>query len=118
MAPKADLESLFVLWLRMFDLPEPEQQYKFHPTRKWKFDFCWPDQKVAVEIEGITPEGGRHQRWQGFMGDAEKYEAALRLGWRVYRVPGPWLKDGNREILRPEVMETLHQLLGKDVNND
>ena len=27
--------------------------------------------------------------------DCEKHEAALRLGWRVYRVPGPWIQDSD-----------------------
>ena len=45
------------------------------------------------------------------MADAEKYEAALRLGWTVYRVPGPWVMEGTRYIWREQVMETLRELL-------
>ena len=48
----------------------------------------------------------------GFLKDAEKYEAALQLGWQVYRVPGPWVAEGERAIWRAEVMETLRMLLG------
>ena len=43
--------------------------------------------------------------------DAEKYEAALLAGWRVYRVPGPWIAEGDRAIWRPQVMDTLKALL-------
>ena len=89
----------------------PIPEFKFHPNRKWRFDFAWPAQKVAVEIEGITRGYGRHQRVEGFLGDCEKYEAALLLGWRVYRVPGQWVLSGRRDIWRPEVMETLRALL-------
>ena len=50
--------------------------------------------------------GGRHQRLAGFLKDAEKYEAAMCLGWRVYRVPGPWVATRKRHIWREQVMTT------------
>ena len=108
---KSEIEESFALWLRVENMPQGEREHRFHPTRKWRFDFAWEQHKVAVEIEGLTPQGGRHQSIAGFLGDAEKYEAALRLGWRVYRVPGPWIRKGNEDIWRPEVMETLKELL-------
>ena len=63
----------------------PEQEYKFHPTRKWKFDFCFPLHKVAVEIEGGAWSKGRHTRGSGFVKDMEKYNAATELGWKILR---------------------------------
>ena len=108
------LEDTFLAWMRQ----EPGirdsmwiTEYKFHPKRKWRFDIAWPIEKVAVEIEGGLFKGGRHQTLTGFLADAEKYEAALALGWKVYRVPGPWIAEGERIIWRPEVMETLKILL-------
>jgi very-short-patch-repair endonuclease len=62
-------------------LPLPEREYRFHPTRMWRFDFCWPQIKLAVEIEGR----GRHQTFAGFREDTCKYNEAVRLGWRVLR---------------------------------
>ena len=50
--------------------------------------------------------GGRRQRLAGFLKDAEKYEAAMCLGWRVYRVPGPWVATRKRHIWREQVMTT------------
>ena len=35
----------------------------------------------------------------------------MALGWTVYRVPGPWIAEGERIIWRPQVMETLKILL-------
>jgi hypothetical protein len=61
----------------------PAREYKFHPDRRWRFDFAWPDLKLAVEIEGQ----GRHQTFIGFRRDCDKYNAALALGWRVLRFP-------------------------------
>ena len=111
------LETEFALWLRTEpDIRTvPETEWRFRPPRRWRFDMVWLPQKVAVEIEGITHYGngiGRHQSAKGFVADCEKYEAALLDGWRVYRVPGTWIKDGNDSVWRPQVMDTLKQLLG------
>lgn len=98
-SPQSLLEETFNTYLREpgSPIPEPyEREYQFHETRKWRFDFAWPDHRVAVEIEGITRGKGRHQSYDGFVGDCEKYEAAQRAGWIVYRIPGPWLADGDR----------------------
>lgn len=62
--------------------------------RQWRFDFAWPVSKVAVECEGITRAGGRHQRIGGFNADLEKYAAAELAGWRVIRVGSVQIKDG------------------------
>ena len=46
--------------------------------RKWRFDFAFPKQKIAVEIEGVTVGmGGRQQRRSGLKGDVYKYNAAV-----------------------------------------
>ena len=114
--PANNLEADFEFWLGCENLPPHVRQFKFHPTRRWRFDFAWPDRKVAVEIDGLLYDApGGHQTVRGRLNDCEKYEAALNLGWRVYCVPGPWVVQGTgrnkREIWRPEVMETLRNLL-------
>lgn len=84
-------------------LPEPEREYRFHPTRDWRFDFAWPDhsnrhlaffEPIAVEIEGGTWVAGRHSRGKGFEDDCEKYAEALIAGWRVLRVTSAMVEDG------------------------
>ena len=75
--------------------------------RKWRFDFAWRQQQVAVEIDGLTNRGGSHQNVKGVLSDCEKYEAALAAGWIVYRVPGPWVATKRRNIWRGKVMQTL-----------
>ena len=66
-------------------LPMPVTEHRFHPSRKWRFDYAWPDAKVALEVEGGVWTGGRHTSSAGFLKDIEKYNAAARLGWRVLR---------------------------------
>lgn len=71
------------------------QEYKFHATRKWRFDFADPENKVAVEIDGGVFAGGRHTRGVGFRADCEKINAAAVLGWRVLRYVD---KNGMRQF--------------------
>ena len=59
------------------------REYRFHPTRRWRFDCAWPDQLVAVEMEGGVWTRGRHTRPVGYQKDIEKYNAAAIAGWRV-----------------------------------
>jgi hypothetical protein len=89
-ANKKKAEAKFFSYCQLLKVREPEREFVFHPVRKWRFDFAWKDVKVAVEIEGVTKFGGskaigRHQRPEGMAKDCEKYNAALDLGWVVYR---------------------------------
>lgn len=63
-----------------------EEEHRFHPSRRWRFDFAWPDARVAVEIDGgqWARGGGRHNRDS----DREKLNEAAALGWRVLRFSG------------------------------
>ena len=83
-------ERLFRQRLREAGLPEPVAEYRFH-TRRWRFDYAWIAQRVALEVEGGAWVRGRHTRAKGFLADCEKYATATALGWRVLRVPPAWL---------------------------
>lgn len=77
-------EALFALQCRVNKLvPEPE--FRFHPVRKWRADFGFPDKKILVEIEGGAWVNGRHQRGAGYEADCEKYSTAALMGYRVFR---------------------------------
>jgi len=73
---------------------EPETEYKFHPTRKWRFDYAFKNKMVAVEYEGIYSAKSRHTSLSGFTKDCEKYSEAAILGWKVIRVTASMLRDG------------------------
>lgn len=74
--------------------PLPELEYKFHPTRKWRMDFAWPDRMVALEIDGAVFIRGGHTRGKGYENDREKDGEATVLGWRVLRVSTGQLQRG------------------------
>lgn len=73
----------------------PVREHSFHPERRWRFDFAWPEYKLAVEIEGGVWNNGRHNRGSGFVADCEKYNAAALLGWTVLRFPTQQVSNGS-----------------------
>ena len=90
----SELEELLAFHMRAAQLPTPEREYRFHPPRKWRFDFAYPDRKIAIEVEGGTWSGGRHTRGFGFAKDCEKYNQAVLDGWKVLRFTGKMVHDG------------------------
>lgn len=68
-------------------------ELQFHPERKWRFDWAFPEKMIAIEYEGLMSEKSRHTTVKGFTGDAEKYNEAQRLGWSVYRYTAVNHKD-------------------------
>lgn len=69
-------------------IPLPAAELKFHPVRNFRFDFAWPQQRVALEIEGALWKkgGGGHSHPSGIKKDIEKYNLAAICGWRILRV--------------------------------
>ena len=81
------------------------EEYMFHPTRKWRFDFANPEAKIAVECNGGQWTKSGHSSGRGLQRDAEKTNAANALGWTVYTLTTSMLSKreaiGNvAEILR------------------
>nr|WP_245349843.1 endonuclease domain-containing protein [Acinetobacter guillouiae] len=71
-----------------------EQEYKFHPKRKWRADFHIVGKNILVEVEGGVWSGGRHTRGKGYIGDMEKYNAAVVMGYQVLRFSTDQVKSG------------------------
>src|SRR4051812_10049951 len=55
-----------IVWCVARGLPKPIAEYRFHPERGWRFDFAWPAQLVALEIDGAVYAQGRHTRGRGY----------------------------------------------------
>lgn len=93
---RSSLELSFDQYLALLgkDLPQHEMEFGFaKPERAWRLDFAWPERKVAVELEGGTWVGGRHNRGSGFEEDAVKYNAAVLRGWCILRYTTTMLKN-------------------------
>ena len=78
--------AVFLSLLKQRGLPHPHREFRFEPSRRWRADYCWPERGIILEVEGGVWTGGRHTRGSGFLKDAEKYNHAATLGYRVVRV--------------------------------
>lgn len=74
--------------------------------KDWRFDFAMPDQMLAVEVEGGGWSQGRHTRGKGFAEDLRKYDAAMRLGWVVYRCSPDMVSSGRAINTIKSLIET------------
>lgn len=79
-------------------LPAPETEYRFHPDRKWRFDFAWPKplarvsfngfvsvSPIALEVDGGIWIRGGHNRGAQIKATWEKENEAQVMGWRVLK---------------------------------
>lgn len=86
--------------------PKPFREYRFHPERKWRFDYAWEGQRniegdyilmgrmLAVEIQGGIWTGGKHGRGSGIVKDYEKLNHAQALGWKVLQLTPQQVRKG------------------------
>lgn len=82
----------------------PLTEHRFHDTRRWRFDYAWPEHQVALEVEGGVWVGGRHTSGAGFVKDMEKYNEAACMGWRIIRCQP-------RQLCTMQTVETLRRAL-------
>lgn len=76
-------------------------EHRFHPIRKWRFDFACLEYKIAIEQEGGIHTGGRHVRGKGYTNDMEKYSEASVMGWiLIRRTPSQMMTGETLELIR------------------
>ena len=85
----SQLEDAFArLWSLTYGTrhaPERQHQFDTEADRLWRFDFAWPAERVAVEIDGGVFVRGGHNRGMRMTQDHEKQNAAVVQGWAVLR---------------------------------
>lgn len=74
------------------------KEHKFHPTRKFRFDFAILNKMVSIEYEGVFSRKSRHTSVSGYSTDCLKYNLAAILGWRVLRYTANTLKNLNGDL--------------------
>lgn len=73
----------FFAALDRWNLPRPEYEGRFHHVRRWRFDYLWPDRKLALEVDGGLFTGGAHVQGARIRKTHQKLNMAAALGWRV-----------------------------------
>lgn len=67
--------------------------------RRFEFDFCLPDHRILIEIQGAVFTGGRHTRGAGYTADCEKLRLATFDNWKVLWYTGRDITKENIERL-------------------
>lgn len=81
--------------LKLAGLPPFVREHPFAaPSRRWRFDFAWPEHKVALEVEGGVWTRGRHTRGAGYEADIVKYNAGILMGWLIIRATTGQVQKG------------------------
>lgn len=76
-------------------IPTPEYQFaKATEGRRWQLDWCFVNERIAVEVEGGYASGGRHTSVAGFLKDMEKYNTLACHGFRLLRVTPRQIASG------------------------
>ena len=84
-------------------------EYKFSKKRKFRFDIAIPESKIAVEFEGGIYVQGRHTRGKSYALDCNKYNLALKEGWKVLRYTTEDAKINNWQFAVVEDVKELMQ---------
>jgi hypothetical protein len=101
--PRSEIEALMSQQILLANLPRPiewpQRHRPFYPQRKYEVDFCWPDRKLVLEIDGHV-----HRIKRSFKDSFERSWWFLRAGWVVLHVGGDQVRSGEgcewlRELL-------------------
>lgn len=76
------------------ELPKPEREYKFLKNRRFRFDFCWPNNNFAVEVDGGVYNRSRHTTGAGYSRDCCKFALATIEGYKIIRVTTGQVSSG------------------------
>jgi hypothetical protein len=89
------LEQQFAdLWLSLYPTIDLHSEYRFSPPRRYRWDFCHLESKVAIEINGGVWMGrSGHSGGTGLVKDYEKLCLAAAQGWRVFLLAPAMITD-------------------------
>ena len=89
------LENLFAMQLDSAGLTGYVREYQAIPGRKFRFDFAFLRERLLVEINGGTYNGGAHGRGVGINRDYEKGNLAVQHGYRLLQFDTKMVKSGD-----------------------
>ena len=99
------LEDLFAMQLDAAGLGGYVREYQAIPGRKFRFDFAFLRERLLVEINGGTYNGGAHGRGVGINRDYEKGNLAVVNNWRVLSFDTKQVKSGEALQVTEQVLK-------------
>lgn len=100
---ESPLEAKFESLLRKFGLPLPERQYELRDGQRFvaRFDFAYPQLKLAFEVDGFVYHRGRRNHYR----DRKRHNAVAHLKWDVRYVTKEMIDSGR--ALAQEIAQEL-----------
>ena len=97
-----DLEGALFSQIAAAGLPAPIRQAAIIPGRSYAWDFCWPEDRVVLDVQGGQFRGGGHQTAGGLENDCIKLALTVLLtDYHPLTVTTNMVNDGRAlEIVR------------------
>ena len=98
---KSDLEDALAFQLDALGLTGYVREYQAIKGRKFRFDFCFTEQRLLIEVNGGTFTKGAHSTGRGIARDYEKSNLAQLQGWCCLAFDGKAVRSGEAvEVVR------------------
>ena len=94
---------------KLFSIPQPVEEYRFIPNRKFRADFAWPKHRILLEVNGGVWIGGRHTRGKGYERDLEKMNLAQDNDWKIFQFTPQQFKNGEAGEFMSNVFSKLKE---------
>jgi len=75
--------TLFASLCQARGLPMPVSEYRFAPPRRWRWDWAFVEEKIAIEQQGGIWTHGRHVRGAALLKEWDKLNEGAVRGWRI-----------------------------------
>ena len=99
------LEDTFAFQLDAAGLTGYVREFAAIPGRKFRFDFCFREERLLIEINGGTYNGGAHGRGCGISRDYTKANLAVVNNWRVLSFDTKQVKSGEALQVTEQVLK-------------
>ncbi len=104
-AKRGKAKTPMVVHWDFWGIPEPVAEHRVCKDRRWRFDWAWVEDKVALEVQGGCWTHGKHSRGKGQLNDFAKANRAVVLGWKLLYCTPSQIESG-------EIMPVIRQALG------
>lgn len=82
-----------------------------HPERRFRYDYCWPEAAVALELQGGIHQAGKgHVSAAGFKTDCDKLNLSNLLGITLFKFATGQITAENIVMLKQFIQKRKAQL--------
>ena len=103
---KSPLAAKFELMWEAIGSPAYVTELQVVEDRRFRFDYAWPDERVALELQGgiyLAGKGG-HVAPKRFQNDCDKLNHAARAGWRTCKLATGMVTPENVQLVKDLVL--------------